>query len=189
MILCRHSFRSQPGPGGFLKFQIRYGLRCHREKPYPVQRISTTFGLSFFPDTTQCLSFSFKSFCRCYRPQKKAHRHAWENNPKKSFSLVLTPLLNIALLRSINCLKVAPDDLESQSPGKALHLSRSKDLWKVWILTSLKKKKVQIKILFYIVVVPSLTFKVYALTLQPILWLWTFCFDRSLSSQKRCYVI
>lgn len=44
----RHSFRSQPGPGGFLKFQIRYGLRCHREKPYPVQRISTTFGLSFF---------------------------------------------------------------------------------------------------------------------------------------------
>ncbi|KAK4412006.1 hypothetical protein Salat_2996200 [Sesamum alatum] len=48
MILCRHSFRSQPGPGGFLKFQIKYGLRCHREKPYPVQRISTTFGLSFF---------------------------------------------------------------------------------------------------------------------------------------------
>ncbi|KAK4430918.1 hypothetical protein Salat_0853700, partial [Sesamum alatum] len=39
---------SQPGPGGFLKFQIKYGLRCHCEKPYPVQRISTTFGISFF---------------------------------------------------------------------------------------------------------------------------------------------
>ncbi|KAK7231136.1 hypothetical protein RIF29_48444 [Crotalaria pallida] len=36
------------GPGGFFKFQIRYGLRCHREKPYPVKRISTTKGLSFF---------------------------------------------------------------------------------------------------------------------------------------------
>lgn len=71
--------------------------------------------------------------------------------------------------------------LRVKGPGKAQHLSRSKDLWKERLTTnSYPINKVQIRV----IVVPSLTFKAYALALQPILWLWTFCFDRSFLSKE-----
>lgn len=68
--------------------------------------------------------------------------------------------------------------LRVKGPGKALHLSRSKDLWKERPTTnSYPINKIQIRV----ILVPSLTFKAYALALQP---LSTFCF----ASQKRCYL-
>ena len=75
------------------------------------------------------------------------------NNPK------FAPPLNIALLRSINCLKVAPDDPAQGAASFSLEGSMKRTSHYEFLSQKIFKIR-------GIAVVPSLTFKSYALALD-----------------------